>query len=242
MPQDLWQIRRRKGMSVKQLAAKTGLSPKELDAYENGELIRILHRHRLAKVLFVDPSDIKVQSAPKPARPAPRPKPRPEAKQKRPSPPQTTTKPARASQSPKPARPGQIEHLITMARVLGEDEAALTAKFGKPPAELTLPEAKKWLGEYHRLMRERKGQRPPGTRRSHIPLPEEVDEFELNYLQARQENGEMMTFKLFDGAAFTGQVVGFSPYAITVRQADGTEATIQKLALAYYTVHQEGAA
>ncbi len=237
MPQDLWQLRRRKGMSVKQLAAKAGLSPKELDAYENGELVRTLHRHRLAKVLFVDPSDIKVQSSPKPARPQPKPK--PAAKGKRPSSPKKPTKPAK---TPKPARPGQIEHLIALARVLGEDEAALTVKIGKPPAELTLPEAKKWLGEYHRMTEERRAKRPLGTRRSHVPLPEEVDEFELNYLQARQEKGEMVTFKLFDGAAFTGQVVGFAPFSITIRQADGTEVTMQKLALAYYTVQQEGAA
>lgn len=239
MPQDLWQLRRRKGMSVKQLAAKAGLSPKELDAYENGKLVRTLHRNRLAKVLFVNSADIKAQSAPKPPRPASQPRPKPEAQRKRPSSPK---KPTKAAKAPQPARPGQIEHLMILARNLDEDEAALTAKIGKPPAELTQPEAKKWLGEYHRLMRERKGQRPLGTRRSHVPLPEEVDEFELNYLQARQEKGEMVTFTLFDGAAFTGQVVGFSPYSITIRQADGTEMTIHKLALAYYTVQQEGAA
>jgi hypothetical protein len=36
-----------------------------------------------------------------------------------------------------------------------------------------------------------------------------------------------------------GRVVGFGPYAITVGQADGTEITLNKLAIAYYQTMRE---
>ena len=47
-----------------------------------------------------------------------------------------------------------------------------------------------------------------------------------------------ISFKLFDGTEFNGRIIGFSPYAITITQPNGVEMTIQKLALAYYTVAQ----
>ncbi|MFQ5434088.1 MAG: helix-turn-helix domain-containing protein [Anaerolineae bacterium] len=111
MAQDLWQLRRRKGMSVKQLAAKSGISVRDLTAYEDGKPVRTLDRHKLAKVLFVDASEIKVQSDPKPAKP--KPKPKPAQAEKRPSPKPKPAKPAKKS-TPPPARPGQIEHLLAV--------------------------------------------------------------------------------------------------------------------------------
>ncbi len=66
-------------------------------------------------------------------------------------------------------------------------------------------------------------------------LPEAVDQFEHNYLADVQASGATLRFNLFDGTTFTGQVVGYGPYSITVRQADGSEATVNKLALVSYT-------
>jgi sRNA-binding regulator protein Hfq len=44
-----------------------------------------------------------------------------------------------------------------------------------------------------------------------------------------------MRFALFNGETVEGQVVGFSPYSITVRSAsEDEEVTLRKLAIAYY--------
>jgi hypothetical protein len=41
-------------------------------------------------------------------------------------------------------------------------------------------------------------------------------------------------FTLFDGSLIEGRIIGFGPYTITVRLADESELTINKLALVYY--------
>lgn len=75
--------------------------------------------------------------------------------------------------------------------------------------------------------------RPKGKRQRPY-LPESVDEFEFRYLTMVQEQALQLDFKLFDGSEVSGQIIGFSPYAITIREPAGTEVTIQKLAIAYY--------
>jgi hypothetical protein len=73
----------------------------------------------------------------------------------------------------------------------------------------------------------------PKRRRAY--LPEGVDEFELEYLTARQEAGTLLRFTLFDGQQLSGKVIGFGPYSITIREAETEdEVTLQKLAIAYY--------
>ena len=45
----------------------------------------------------------------------------------------------------------------------------------------------------------------------------------------------MLHFTLFDNTAVAGQVIGFGQYNITVRTADGSETTLNKLAIVSYT-------
>ena len=235
MAEDLWKLRKKRGMTVKQLANKSGVPAFSIHEYEHGQPIRIADLARLAKALFVDEIDIKIQSDPMqtaksaPAQEAARPaKEEPEKKRAAPKP-----KPP-----PPPASPGQINHLLNLGRALDEDEEAVTQAAGKPLTELTRVEIKPLLKEYTERAATAKSAeealRPDGTRRTRAHLPEAVDEFELQYLQERQEQGELVTFKLLSGEELTGKIIGFSPYQIMIEQRDQSEATINKLALVYY--------
>jgi transcriptional regulator with XRE-family HTH domain len=241
MSEDLWRLRQKKGLSVQQLASKSGVPALSIQEYESGHPVRAADLPRLARALFVDEFAIKVRSEPEgaPTRTAPGQTPvKPPAGEKKAPVPKAETKPKSAAKAGEPARPAQIEHLVNLALKTGQSGATLAAEIGKPPAELTQPEVKEWLGHYNRLrqaqINESEESRPPDTRRTRAHLPEGVDEFEINYLLARQESGDRLAFTLFDGQQRHGRVVGFSPYTITLEQADGTEVTLQKLAIAYY--------
>ena len=112
MPDDLWQIRKRKGLSVAQLAAKTGLSSQLITDYETGQPIPASDRFKLAKALYVFDKDIKPISAPPPvAAPPPAPikppvekKPEP-AQPAPPPPPPVEVAPAKPIEPPPPPAP-----------------------------------------------------------------------------------------------------------------------------------------
>lgn len=227
MSQDLRQIRKQKGMSVNQLASRSGISIATLLQYEKGgQEIPVRDLSRLAKALLVDEWDINRRSttspppppdkrSEKPPRPAQKP---PEEKKPRPSP---------------PARETQIAHLLTLAARFGIDRAGLEAEIGKSLDELTQKEARHWNGRFMRRVAEEK---PPkqAIDRKRSYLPEGIDGFELAYLQEQQEAGVPLHFTLFDGQTFEGTVIGFGPYQITIRDPGGDEVTLNKLAIAYY--------
>lgn len=233
MAENLWQLRRKKGLTVKQLAAKVGIPAETLFAYEQGEALTATHRARLARVLFVEATDIKVKSDPKPEKKregtavSPPPYPKPEKPKPQPKPPVE-----------RPIRPSQIEHLLQLATNMREDATTLAAKIGQPLDTLTQSQASQWLRHYTQALAtyktEQRGLRPPDTRRKRAHLPESVDEFEMAYLTELQTAGKMVVWKLLNGEVLYGRIIGFSPYNITIRQPDNSETTIQKLALAYY--------
>ncbi len=264
MAENLWKIRQRKGMTVSQLAAKSGVPARLINEYEAGlRSIRSMDMAKIAQALYVDEADIKLLSdpippsamdvAPRPAtatsppqqpasrtgplpsRPRPpvgapgvRPGPRPEREQK-------PAEPPKPPPPPQPARPSQIAHLEALAKRLGIEISQLQAQAGKPLTELTRPEASKLLSELQRRIREENPPRLKSEVERHRPyLPESVDAFELNYLTAAQQSGAHITFTLFDGRTLSGQIIGFSPYAITIREDGGDEVTLQKLAIAFY--------
>ncbi len=253
MAKNLWELRTERHMTVKQLAGKAGISASDIYAYEGGMLIPTAIRSRLAKALYVDQFEIKAQSDPKPKQQNERqPKsaaPERLVAQQRPASTTTTTPPkpaARKQPAPRPVRESQIKHLLALAGKMGQDETAVTETIGRPLTELTEREAGRWLTQYTEELKvfkakraaEAESERPPNTRRTRHHLPEGVDEFEFNYLTARQEAEDLIAFKLFDGTELNGRIIGFSPYNITIAQPDGTETTIQKLALAYYIIAQ----
>ena len=247
MAKDLWELRQKKKMTVKQLASRSGVKAGNIYAYESGDPVRMADLEKLAKVLYVNSNEIKIQSDPipkkkkkKPAAAAP-----PAAKS---TPAQPSTPSAEKQASPKKqappkkqarqaaaARQGQIDHLLVLAQKVGHSEADVSERVGKPLAEMSVKEAKAWLKTY---TEECKTLRPDDTRTKRAYLPEAVDTFELNYLTQQQEAETMMTFRLLDKTEFSGVIIGFTPYAITIRQADGRELTLQKLALAYFMTEE----
>lgn len=257
MAEDLWELRKRRGMTVKQLANKAGIKPANLYAYEKGEPVRLSDLERLAKALYVNANDIKIQSDPptktKPAEPPPakpaaappeqvvaeekgeQPNPRPKKKR------WGREKRLTQEQEPGSVRPGQLEYMRMLWAKLGVEETAVIAELGKPLEELSYDEARGLNGRYMQLWKDRKPElspRPPDTRRKRAHLPESVDEFEHNYLQARLDGQETVTFTLINDKVFSGQIIGFSPYNIAIRQRDGQEMVLNKLALAYYVVEE----
>ena len=104
MPEDLWQIRKRKGLSVGQLASKSGLSAQLIGEYEAGKPIPAGDRFKLAKALYIFDRDIKPISTPPPAsiKPPVENKPKPE---KPVAPPPVETPPLAALPLAKPVKP-----------------------------------------------------------------------------------------------------------------------------------------
>lgn len=235
MPENLWEIRRHKKMKVRDLAAKSGVPVSTIHQYEAGEQpISQAHARQLARALIVDTWDIKPISDPKPrsqraparAKPVREPRPPKEPKPARP---------------PAPARPTQIEHLLNLTeRFPDVDRSTLEAQAGKTLEELMAKEASQLLKQLQDRVRE---EHPPRVKqpfdRHRAYLPEGVDEFELKYLTAAQEAGDTLYITLFDGNQLQGQIIGFSPYSITLCQSGGEEITVNKLAIAYY--HKKGA-
>ena len=243
MAENLWALRKKRNMKVGQLASKSGIPAKQIIAYEKGERIKVAHKARLARALFVEQEEIKWESEPEQKKkPKPQPKPAPKSRTAKSPPPKTSPKrKIRKTPAMLPARPTQLEHLRNLLKKLGIEETAVTEKVGKPLDELTQGQAGRLLSEYTRQWREYRQAHPPGTlgiannQGKRAILPEGVDRFEFEYLTARQEAGDVLAFTLFDGSVKHGRILGFTPYHITIQEANGDETTIQRLALAYYT-------
>lgn len=233
MPENLWEVRRRKKMKVRDLAAKSGVPASLIHQYEAGEKpISQAHLRQFARALIVDVWEIKPLSDPKP-----RPQRIPDkARAPREARPPQQPRPPRP---PAPARPSQIEHLLRLAeRFPDVDRASLEAQASKSLEDLTEKEASALLKQLQERIRE---ERPPRAQRlvdrHRAYLPEGVDAFELKYLTAAQEAGNVLHVTLFNGNRVEGQIIGFGPYSITLHQPDGEEITLNKLAIAYY--HKE---
>jgi len=236
MPEDLWKIRKRKGLSVAQLASKSGIPADTIREYESGaRAIPSRDRQRLARALYVGEWDINPRSSPPPR--AEKPPPPPSAKErsapKRERKRQPKPKAARQPIPSPPARPTQITHLLRLAARFGLDQAALEQQVGKPLDQLTQQEARHWNRHFMQQIAEERPPKQPIDRRR-ARLPEGVDRFEMEYLNAVKASGDLLTFTLFNGERYEGTLVGYSPYTITIRQRDGSELTLNKLAIAYY--------
>ncbi len=234
---NLWEIRKRKGMSLKDLAARTGIPQNKLLAYEQGkEPIPYSDLPRLAKALYVEEWEIKTLSDP-PPQPKQRHRSHPKrGKSSRRSKPQRP-RPRRMPPPPSPARETQLAHLRQLAPAVGKTVEEIEQMVGKPLSELTRREASRLLFQLQEILRERKqkAKEEGAHNRKRAYLPEGVDRFELEYLTQLQESGKRVRFHLFDGSEVIGSVVGFGPYSITVR-TEGNETTLNKLAIAWYTL------
>lgn len=246
MADNLWTLREQKKLSVATLANRAGLPIGLIMEYESGQRsLDPRHLSRIARALYVEETDIKLHSDPRPgaaplerqpAREAPR-----EAFREAPRPPMTrgpapagrprerAPRPRPEARPPVPPRPNQIAHLEAMLKRLDKTPADLETEIGKPLASLDRQAVSNLLKDLQVKVRE-----APSPARHRAYLPESVDEFEANYLNAAQEAQAQVHFTLFDGTTVDGQIVGFGPYSITARQQDGTEVSMNKLALVSY--------
>lgn len=243
MAENLWALREQKKLSVAMLASRAGLPIGLIMQYESGQRsIDPRHIPRLARALYVEDSDIKLQSDPRPgSAPMERQPRRPErlpsagekaeglAPAKQRDKPQRPPRAVPALRPPAMARPSQIAHLTDLLTHLGRSTTELENELGKPLAELNRREASQLLFRLQAALRE-----GLVAERHRAYLPEAVDQFEYRYLTAAREEGAILRFSLFDGSTVTGPVVGFSPYTITVRLESGDELTLNKLALVSY--------
>jgi transcriptional regulator with XRE-family HTH domain len=243
MSENLWALREQKKLSVATLASRAGLPIGLIMEYESGQRsVDARHISRLARALYIEDSEIKLRSDPRPGvgvlerQPrrddAPRPiEPSvpPPARPPRDRPPRPP-RPAPAPRQPLPARPSQITHLQDLLMRLGRPQAEVEAEVGKPLAELDRLAASQLLVKLQTEIKEGKF-----AERHRAYLPEAVDQFEFKYLTAAQQAGDVLSFTLFDNTTVAGQVIGFGQYNITVRTADGSETTLNKLAIVSYT-------
>jgi transcriptional regulator with XRE-family HTH domain len=243
MSENLWALREQKKLSVATLASRAGLPIGLIMEYESGQRsIDVRHISRLARALYIEESEIKLRSDPRPGAGTLERQPRREEVQRPPEPSSASParpprdksprppRPAPAPRPPLPARPSQITHLQDLLTRLGRSQAELEAELGKPLTELDRLTASQLLVKLQTEMKEGKF-----AERHRAYLPEAVDQFELRYLTAAQQAGDVLHFTLFDSTTVSGQVIGFGQYNITVRASDGSETTLNKLAIVSYT-------
>ena len=250
MSENLWALREQKKLSVATLAGRAGLPIALIMEYESGQRsVDVRHISRLARALYVEESELKLRSDPRPGagtlerqprreeapRP-PEPSAAPAARPPRDRPPHAP-RPAPLPRPPLPARPSQLTHLEDLLTRLGRSPAEVEAEIGKPVAALDRVTASQLLVKLQAEMKEGNF-----AERHRAYLPEAVDQFEFKYLSAAQQAGDMLHFVLFDNTAIAGQVIGFGQYNITVRAADGSEITLNKLAIVSYTKPAAGEA
>jgi transcriptional regulator with XRE-family HTH domain len=242
MADNLWALREQKKVSVATLANRAGLPIGLIMEYESGQRsIDPRHLGRLARALYVDEAQIKPRCDPRPGFGPLERQPRPERTVSR-----TPEAPAKAGGAPSgprqkergpkpeprppaPARPSQVVHLETLLRQLDRSPAQLEAEIGKPVAALDRTAMSELLRSLQDQAREITAERHRAY------LPESVDTFEAKYLGQVQEAGDVLLFTLFNGQTDEGRVIGFSPYSIAIRAPDGSERTLNKLALVSYT-------
>lgn len=256
MTENLWALREQKRMSVATLATRAGLPIGLIMEYEAGQRsIDPRHLSRLARALYVEEADIRLSGEPRPGAPqlerTPARTEPPARPPVRPPEPQGVREPSRTEPAapeqasrarnargprtgvepkpPAPARPSQLTHLNDLMSRLGKDRAEVEAEMGKPLAEMNRLEASSLLARFQTEMRS-----AAIVDRRRAYLPEAVDQYELRYLTGLQASQAHVRFEMFDGRTVDGRVSGFGPYHITVVQEDGSELTLNKLALVSY--------
>lgn len=240
MAENLWALREQKKLSVAALANRAGLPIGIIVEYESGQRsVDPRHLGRLARALYVEEAEIRLHSDPRPeprreelragprdaapvaaGMPPPRPARPPRERAPRPKP---------APKPPAPARPSQIAHIESLLQRVGRTRTELEDEIGKPLGQLDRPGATQLIKALQTQLAQ-----TSQTNRHRAYLPESVDQFEAAYLTAAQRASSWLHFTMFDGSHAQGTVIGFGPYSITIRQADGAELTIAKLAVVSY--------
>jgi sRNA-binding regulator protein Hfq len=151
-------------------------------------------------------------------------------------PPQRRGADGRPVRPPRPAPPppktiseGQIEELQRLGFRLEMDQAQLEERIGKPLATLTRIEAKDWIKRF----RDQAEEASPTGKVVFGQWPGTREDQEAIYLTQQRDEQATLSFKLFSGEEFTGQIADFTPYTVTIKTQDG-DVVLRKLAIVYY--------
>jgi transcriptional regulator with XRE-family HTH domain/sRNA-binding regulator protein Hfq len=136
----------------------------------------------------------------------------------------------RPTTPPAPLTEGQLQELVHLASRLDVTREQLEERVGRPLDGLSRSDAKEWV----KRLRAMADEIAPSARSRYGRWPESQEDREALYLAHQQAEGAQLTFKLFNGESFTGNIIDFSPYTITIASESG-EVVLRKLAVAYYS-------
>ncbi len=258
----LYMIREKKGMTVAQLAGKTSISIRTLQAYESGERpIAPDDLRKLSRVLYASTAEILQPGTPPPAPPpraaepapvrasvavappadtAPQPRPsvRPESEPPRAAPARSGAARPTAPRPPRPPREAPAPRPPGPASAGQIDQIrSLARRMGLDEAGLTERvggplEKLDHLGARTAIATLRKEMEESGTWQPKIA---EGPDQESEYLGKLREHHATIDVQLINGERVRGAVEDFTPYVIRIREADsGAEIYVRKLAIAYY--------
>ncbi len=253
-------IRERKGMTVAQLAGKTSISIRTLQAYEAGERgIAPDDLRKLSRVLYVSTADLLQPSEGQSPSPPPPPSPRPIAPAVELTPQPTPPPRPPIAPSPEPVRRTQVDGNRTPRPTPTAPRPAREPRAPKPPGPATAGQ----IEQIRHLARRMGIDEPSLVERFGAPLESldhtaaraaitslrtEMEESgtwqprvaegpdqEGEYLRKLREHGIPIEILLINGERFAGRISDFTPYVIQIRdRTNGEEVTVRKLAIAYY--------
>ncbi|MGI8586233.1 MAG: helix-turn-helix domain-containing protein [Chloroflexia bacterium] len=132
-----------------------------------------------------------------------------------------------------PATDGQITEVMRLAARLNRSTAEIETEFGRGMAEITRFDAREWI---KKLREDALAQAPPA--KVHFgQWPGLKDDREAVYLAEQRELGSAFRVALFNGQAFEGRIVDFTPYTLTLEHdtpRGAEQIVLRKLAVAYY--------
>ncbi|HUP27825.1 MAG TPA: helix-turn-helix domain-containing protein [Chloroflexia bacterium] len=144
-------------------------------------------------------------------------------------------RPSRPEPAAAPITEGQRQELEHLAVRLQINREQLEERLGKGLDTLKRVEGKEWIKRLRAMAEEV----APNLKVKYGQWPDTQEDREALFLREHQEAAMPLTFKLFNGEVFTGPVVDFTPYTITLK-VGGTDMVLRKLAIAYYRQADDG--
>ncbi len=132
-----------------------------------------------------------------------------------------------------PATDGQITEIMRLAARLNLSTEEIEEEFGRSIDNITRFDAREWI----KKLREDAIAKAPPAKVHFGQWPGLKEDREAAYLAEQRDENATLQVTLFNGEVFTGRIVDFTPYTITVERPDaegGEQVVLRKLAIAYY--------
>jgi len=132
-----------------------------------------------------------------------------------------------------PATDGQITEIMRLAARLNLSTEEIEHQFGRPVDNITRFDAREWI----KKLREDAISKAPPAKVHFGQWPGLKEDREALYLTEQREAQAQLRVTLFNGQVFSGRIVDFTPYTITLDESagdSGEQIVVRKLAIAYY--------